>query len=47
MKDGLYRVDKYDKCGGIVIENGKVTRCAPVFRAKLSYWLKFAVWVCK
>lgn len=47
LKDGLYRVDKHGKCGGIVVESGRVVRCAPVFRKKLSFWQRFAVWVCE
>ncbi len=45
MKDGLYRIDKYDKCGGFVVEGGRVVLCAPVFRKRFDFWVRFAVWL--
>lgn len=38
MKDGLYRVTTSYLCAGFVVEGGKVVRCAPILRKKLSYW---------
>jgi hypothetical protein len=43
MKDGLYRVTTSYLCAGFVIEEGKVTECAPILRKKLAYWKTLAV----
>jgi hypothetical protein len=43
MKDGLYLVDYKDICAGFVIENGKVTRCAPILRRNFEFWKSIAV----
>jgi len=40
--DGLYRVTTHYLCAGFVIDGGKVTRCAPILRRKLAYWLTVA-----
>jgi hypothetical protein len=40
--DGLYRVENRYLCAGFVIEGGKVTRCAPILRRKLTYWMTVA-----
>jgi hypothetical protein len=45
MRDGLYRVTTSYLCAGFVVENAKVTRCAPILRRKLSYWLSVASWI--
>jgi len=40
MKDGLYQVTTGSLCAGFVVENGKITTCAPILR-KLTvtgYW---------
>jgi hypothetical protein len=42
MKDGLYRITTPHFCAGFVVENGKVTRCAPILRHKLDYWMMLA-----
>jgi hypothetical protein len=42
MKDGLYQVTTSYLCAGFVVEQGKVTRCAPILRKKLSYWMTVA-----
>jgi hypothetical protein len=42
VQDGLYRVVKPYLCGGIVVENGRVVRCAPILRRKIGYWLSVA-----
>lgn len=42
MKDGLYRVTTSYLCAGFVIENGRVTMCAPILRRKLAYWRTIA-----
>ena len=34
MRDGLYHVLTPRLCAGFVVENGKVTRCAPILRGK-------------
>jgi hypothetical protein len=36
---GLYRVVTPHLCAGFVVEDGRVTRCAPILRRKLAYWL--------
>lgn len=45
MKDGLYRVTTSYLCAGFVVENGRVTRCAPILRRRLNYWMTIAVLV--
>ena len=47
MKDGLWRVVTPYLCAGFVIQDGRVTRCAPILRAKLDYWKTKARWVCR
>lgn len=47
MKDGLYRVTTRYLCAGFVVENGKITACAPILRKRLSYWITVADWVCE
>lgn len=42
MDDGLYRVTTSYLCAGFVIENGKITRCAPILRKKINYWKTIA-----
>lgn len=46
MRDGLYRVTTSYLCAGFVVENGEVTRCAPILVKKLPYWFSVATWVC-
>jgi hypothetical protein len=41
--DGLYRVTTPYLCAGFVVENGRVTACAPILRRKLGYWQTVAV----
>ncbi len=38
MEDGLYQVTTSYLCAGFLIENGRVTECAPILRRKLAYW---------
>lgn len=45
MKDGLYRVTTKYLCAGFVVENGKVTRCAPILRKNIKYWMTIAKWI--
>lgn len=47
MKDGLYQVTTKYLCAGFVVENGVVTMCAPILKAKLAYWKTIARWVSK
>jgi hypothetical protein len=45
VKDGLYRVDHPKArylCAGFVVENGKVTMCAPILRNRLTFWRTIA-----
>jgi len=39
VPDGLYRVTTPYLCAGFVVEHGRVTRCAPIVRKRLAYWL--------
>jgi hypothetical protein len=45
MKDGLYRVTTSYLCAGFVLEQGKVTICAPILKKKLAYWMTVAKYV--
>jgi len=45
LRDGLYRVDRFGLCAGLVIEGGKVVACAHVLRKRLAWWMRFARWV--
>jgi hypothetical protein len=36
--DGLYRVETERFTAGFVVEDGKVTRAAPILRKRLTYW---------
>ena len=36
--DGLYRVTTRYLCAGFVVEDGRVTLCAPILRRRLTYW---------
>lgn len=42
MKDGLYRVTYKGICAGFVVENGKITECAPILRRKIDFWKTIA-----
>lgn len=42
MKDGIYRVTIKYLCSGFVLENYKVTRCAPILKKILKYWINIA-----
>ena len=46
MNDGLYRVTTSYLCAGFVVENGRVTMCAPILRAKIGYWKTIAERIC-
>lgn len=45
MHDGLYQVTYKGLCAAFVVENGAVrlSRCAPVLRRNLAYWMIIAV----
>ncbi len=45
MRDGLYQVTTSYLCAGFVIENGVITACAPILKAKLDYWMTVAHWI--
>lgn len=45
MKDGLYRIVTNYLCAGFVIENGLITKFAPILRNKINYWKTIAVWI--
>lgn len=38
MKDGLYRVETPYLCAGFIVEDGKITRCAPILRKNINRW---------
>jgi len=42
LSDGLYRVATSYLCAGFIVEEGRITRCAPILRRKLHYWLTVA-----
>lgn len=42
LQDGLYRVETSYLCAGFVVEDGKVTLCAPILRKRLKYWMTVA-----
>lgn len=42
VTDGLYRVTTSYLCAGFVVENGRVTRCAPILRKRIAYWMTIA-----
>lgn len=42
MTDGLYQVTTPYLCAGFVVEGGRVTRCAPILRKRLTYWITVA-----
>ena len=43
LTDGLYRVTTAYLCAGFVIENGRLTVCAPILKGKIKYWMTVAV----
>lgn len=45
MRDGLYQVTTKYLCAAFVVENGSVrlSRCAPILRKNLTYWMTIAV----
>ena len=42
LPDGLYQVSTHYLCAGFVVENGKITTCAPILRRKIDYWRTIA-----
>jgi hypothetical protein len=34
MRDGLYQVTRGGVCAGFIVENGRITDCAPILRAR-------------
>jgi hypothetical protein len=42
VADGLYQVITSYFCAGFVVENGAVTRCAPILRHRIDYWKTIA-----
>ena len=43
MSNGLYRVTTKYLCAGFIVENGRITRCAPILRNKIAYWKTIAI----
>ena len=43
MTDGLYQVTTRYLCAGFVVEQGRVTQCAPILRKKIEYWKTIAI----
>jgi hypothetical protein len=42
LDDGLYRVETPYLTAGFVVEGGYVTRCAPILRKNIHYWMRRA-----
>jgi hypothetical protein len=42
MEDGLYQVITRHFCAGFVVEDGRVTLCAPILKPRLDYWMTIA-----
>ena len=45
LRDGLYQVTTNYLCAGFEVEGGVVTRCAPILRRRLAYWMTVAEYV--
>lgn len=45
MVDGLYRVTYKGICAGFIVEDGVITRCAPILRKKISFFKLLGVLV--
>lgn len=45
VRDGLYRVSTSYLCAGFLVEQGRVSRCAPILRKRLDFWKRIAVWI--
>lgn len=43
MTDGLYQVTTRYLCAAFVVENGRVTKCAPILWKRIDYWKTVAV----
>lgn len=43
LRDGLYRVSYKTVTAGFVVENGRVTRAAPILRRRLAYWVALGI----
>lgn len=46
LRDGLWAVVQPKWIAGFVVEDGRVTMCAPILRRKLGWWATQARWVC-
>lgn len=46
LTDGLYYVTTNYLCAGFVVEKGVITRCAPILRKNLKYWVTVAKLQC-
>jgi len=44
MRDGLYIVQRKTICAAFVMDNGKVTCCAPVLQNNIEYYKTIAKW---
>lgn len=45
MQDGLYRATTSYFVAGFVVEQGRITICAPILRKRLEHWKTLAVLV--
>ena len=45
MKDGLYQVTTSYLCAGFIVENGVITKCAPILKNKINYWKTIAKYI--
>lgn len=43
--DGLYTVTIGDRPASLLVEDGHITKCAPVLRPQVRYWITRARWI--
>jgi hypothetical protein len=46
LRDGLYHVTNKYFSASFIIEGGKVTKCAPILRRNIKYWMTKAERIC-
>jgi|SRR6266498_639998 len=42
LEDGLYRLVTEQFVAGFIVENGNITKCAPILRRRLDHWMTVA-----
>jgi hypothetical protein len=43
IPDGLYVITTSYLCAGFIVNEGRITRCAPILRRRINYWATVAV----